>query len=54
MSVENFYNLCVEVEEKNNGFVFFDFDVMCLYCKGRIGAHSEKEFQRCAEKYLGD
>ena len=52
MSVENFYNLCIKIEEENGGMLFGDFDAMCLYCKSRIGAHGEKEFEKCAKLYF--
>ena len=52
MSTENFYNLCIKIEEENAGLLFGIFDAMCLQCKMRIGAHGEGEFEKCAELYF--
>ncbi len=47
-----FYELC---EQRADPMLktFGSFDITCLYCTRRIGAHSWEEFEDCARRWQG-
>jgi len=48
-ATEHFYDLC-QKNDRDNDFIF---DIICLNCKMRVGAHGYEEFANCAVEYLG-
>jgi hypothetical protein len=49
MKTGEFYKLCES--RPFNGMIFGPFDIRCLNCDRRIGAHSEPEFELCARRW---